>query len=435
LQIMHLYRYEAVDKTGKVVRGVMKADSEQQVSNNLSRMGYTLRSIYPSVLGGSARNTRSAAASHLSQRSKVGSAAMPMPVNVRPIVPLSQLAGFFRQLAVLVKSGVPVSQALHDVSTAVRNRHIRNVLPKFQELLQAGEKLSVVMVAHQGIFPVHAIASVWAGEMSGKLDGALEEVAVEIEREATEVRKGRIGWGIAKSHIIGFLFLIWAANLNDLLTQAAEASLKGSLTSAEVLAIVVKGFLMMCLTHGVPLTLAVAIVWIAWGRVKRVPSIRRVLDGLLLIVPVWGKLHRYRSLARFLHVLDEVYESGISPGSAWGAASLTARNSVIAERLRGARSRVPADAGISQMMEASGVFVLDDIDFVVAGERAGQVPQVLSNLAASYADRAELQRSLGRIWSVSLLIALVIAVIGIVLIQMVRTYFEVAFKFVDLVGG
>lgn len=268
------------------------------------------------------------------------------------------------------------------------------------------------MAAHPGVFPVWATASVWAGEMSGTLDTALEEVAVEFEKEARDARFGSIWWVITKLTIVSCIFILpicdisrWITGLNVTLPQI----------TANITAIIVKM---------IPLGIGVSALFVVWTMVKRVPTVRAALDALLLLAPIWGNLHRCRSLARFLHVLEILYAAGISPGTAWDAASLTAKNNEIARRLKHARVRGqgnlerPAD-----LLQAAGLFGVEDVGMAEAGERAGRLPDALGQLARIYEERAEHCRSLGRMFSVSLFIASQILAGGIATIIFAYAYF------------
>ena len=71
-----------------------------------------------------------------------------------------------------------------------------------QEKLQGGNKLSSAMAEFPDVFPVHTVASVWAGEMAGRLEIVLDEVASDLETEASEVRLRKIGWVITKLSVL-----------------------------------------------------------------------------------------------------------------------------------------------------------------------------------------------------------------------------------------
>ena len=396
---MGLFRYEAVDNTGKVVHGVMDAASEQHVTQKLGAMGYTARAVY--TAGGqpaSASTTAmpAAAAQPSTPRAAGGMAKVTLPngvpVSIKSKVSANSLAVFFRQLATLVRAGQPLYQA----STQIRvsNRKITAALPVMQERIQSGQKLSSAMAEFPGLFPVHTIASVWCGELAGKLDIALDEIATDFEQEAKDTLWARVGWGLTKIFIIMFVFMVPFLDFNRMLGEVSGQGLPA-----------VERYFTHGLLAALPYALGLLVWWEIWGHIKRVPMVRYALDTMLLKVPIWGKVHRFAAMARFFQVMDSLTSAGIYPSTAWDAASLTPRNSAIAGRLRLVRGSAAPDTGMVGLLERSRVFEPDDLGTAAAGERSGALPEVMSNLNKSYSARSASQRVVGR--STAVILAMV----------------------------
>ncbi len=431
---MGLYRYEAVDKTGRVLHGAMNASDEQVVSDKLAAMGYSVRAVFPaggapkgsqmqpiSATGGQPAPAPGGRASGIA-RVTVGSGT---PVSIKSLVPADRLSMFFRQLVTLVRSGIPLYQSFADLANATRDRRLRAAIPQMQQALQASG-LSGAMAMFPDLFPAHTIACVWSGEISGKLDVILDELAADMERESSDTRYGKIGWGLTKGTLIGTIITLPLFNIGTLLAPVV-GEVSGAGTPAGYAASFLQVWLRQIMLICVPIALAVMASWFAWGWLKRIPSVRRALDGALLHVPVWGNLHRSRSIAKFLGMLDHLYSAGISPATAWDAACITPRNSAIAERLKSARMESAA-VSVADMAAMSGVFDQEDVGLLAAGEKAGQVPESLTRLAELYRDRADGARSVGRAWSISNLILFQIVVAGVVVIFLTKTYADVLMK-------
>ncbi|MCE5314579.1 MAG: type II secretion system F family protein [Armatimonadota bacterium] len=415
---MSLYRYEAVDNTGKVVRGVMDARDESQVAQKLSGMGYSARAVYAP---GGQRPASSSATSVTAPRQSTSSVNA-VPISVKSCVSAATLAIFFRQLATLVRSGRPLYQSLTDIR--VSNRKIRDVLPVFQEKIRSGQKLSGAMAEYTGLFPVHATASVWYGELSGKLDIVLDEVATDFEREASDTRFGRIGWFITKVIFILFILNAPFLNFNKLLTAVWGQGLAA-----------VGRYFAHGLMVALPVIIGLCIWWEVWGHIKRIPKVRLALDMAILKVPVWGKVHRYAAIARFFHVMDALMSAGIGADTAWDAASLTPRNSEIARRLRLARASAPANCGVVALLERARVFDLDDVGMAAAGEKSGKLPEAMLNISQSYEGRASAQKTVGKATSIALIMILngVLTVLAVYL--MASGYRDYLMPFLNAAGG
>ncbi|MGI6296734.1 MAG: type II secretion system F family protein [Armatimonadota bacterium] len=411
---MALFRYEATDKNGRVVRGAMDARDESQVANNLVKMGYSVQTI---------RSTAPRPASTATQAPAVASratrTATATPVSVRSAVPLASLAMFFRQLASLVKSGQPVYQSLSDILKHTRQRHLRRVLPEMCSAVQSGRSLSAAMAAYPGIFPAWTVASLWTGELSGTLEIAIEEVADDLEAEAKDARYGSIWWGITKLTVVFGLLTVPLCDLSKILSPL----LSMESPSQNALSLVVASII-SSLIKWLPIAVGVGVAFLVWTAIKRIPSVRAALDEALLIVPVWGKLHKYRSVSRFLRAMDRLYAAGVSPDTAWIAASLTAHNYAVARRLKAVAPQAGASEGPSARLNAAGLFENDDIGLTVAGERSGNLPNAFSQLARIYQDRAGQQKTLGKTFSISAFITFQIAVSGILTILLAYSYFN-----------
>lgn len=448
---MGLYRYEAVDKTGRVLHGAMDARDETQVSEKLGQMGYSVRSVIAPGGAATPGGTQKLTAQQPTPSSTPAPAAAPpgprtgiravtvacgQPVSIKSSVSPSNLARFFRHMATLVKSGMTLGQALNDMVPVVRDAKLRTILGRMRESTSAGNRLSGLMAEYPQVFPVHAIANVWSGEMAGRLEIVLDEVAADLEQEAVDTRFGRIGWGLTKINWIFFVICYPLTNLVALLVPVLKQCLdsSGQLSSGQVIARLGTEYMRQDFWPTLVACLAFGALWVVWGHVKRVPTVRYILDRLVLYTPVWGKFHRTRSTAAFLHALDGLVAAGISPDSAWDAASLTPRNSYFAQQLRAARARLGPNAGVSQLLAASGVFEVEDVGLVQSGERSGTVPDVLANLSLDYRERIASMRTSGKATSTTIMVAFGSLLAVYVSVVMFRSYGDLAFKAAEMMG-
>lgn len=441
---MGLFRYEAVDKSGRVLHGAMDARDEGQVRDKLMAMGYTAKSVF--AAGGAAPTTSTQSVAV--QKPAVSSPQSPkggiqavtigsgVPVSVKSIVAAPTLARFFRHMATLVRSGMPIGQALNDMAPVVRNSRLSVILGHMKETTQGGQKLSTLMAEYPQVFPVHAIASIWAGELAGRLEIALDEVAVDLEQEAADTRFGRIGWGITKANWLFFVACFPLANLTSLLVPVLKQCLDsaGQMSSGAVLKLLLQEYMQRAFWPTVLACGGFGVLWIVWGVMKRVPSIRYTLDRLLLFAPLWGKFHSTRAKGRFLHVLDGLIAAGISPDAAWDAASLVPRNSYIAHQLRAVRARLGSSAGISQLLAASGVFEMEDIGLVQSGERAGTLPDVLANLSMDYNERIAALKTSGKAAATTIMFVFGLLLSVYIMIITWSSYGDLATKAAQMMG-
>jgi type II secretory pathway component PulF len=134
--------------------------------------------------------------------------------------------------------------------------------------------------------------------------------------------------------------------------------------------------------------------------VKRVPGVKKGLDAALINVPLWGALHKDRALARFTHVLNDLYAAGVPQAQAWDAACLTVRNSAIADRLRRVGLQASSAAGVGERIASSGLFEPEEVALAASGEKTGQVPHVMANMSSNRSDQASARKTRNRLSSV-----------------------------------
>lgn len=442
---MTLFRYEATDKAGKVVHGAMKAANEQAVAQRLSSIGYSLRSIVP------AHGQPQPKTAATPRTARAASSGGQFPVSVEPSVSLSALQRFYRQLATMVRSGMPVGQALDELEGATPNRKLRRACGDMKARVQAGESLSSAMAAYPHLFPVHSVGMIWGGEAGGYLDAALDEAATEIEQEAKDRRYASIGWWVARLSIANFILLIPAIDLQGLvvrgLTEAAKLAANASqdFTNTDLIPSgltpqqAVEGMLRGYWGAFKEVCIPIFVIWIVgafvWKRLKRVGTIRRLLDAGLLLVPAWRKIHGERARERFLKTLFRQYQAGVAPAQAWAAASMSVRNSELARRLRGNGELMRQPGGtLQQAFVQSGVFAMDDVGMVGSGEKSGSVPETLERLAAYHGDAASSAKTIGRAVSLHALLLPIIIATGYVLIKVVQGYFDLVFSAPKMLG-
>lgn len=425
---MALYRYEAVDSTGKEVRGAMNAADETAVAQKLATMGFVLKSI---TRPGATQSAVAAATKPPPASGRAYSARS--PVSVAPSVKIRSLSRFYRQLAVMVRSGMPIGQSLSELEAGTHVGKLRRAARELGTCVQQGDSLSSAMARYPHLFPVHTVGMIWAGELGGYLDVALDEAATELEGEAKDGLWASIGWFVANLNIFCLILMMPMMNVgaffqNVILNAGKAANPNGDIAAPNVgaaIQAVVQEYMKGFVRYSVPTLAAWVIGTLIWRRLKRVPEVRRALDNALLLVPNWGNLHRERARARFLKSLQQMYHAGVAPAQAWAAASMTVRNSEIANRLRVFDETLRrADGNLQSALMQSGVFSPEDANMVGSGERAGSIPEMLDRLADYHNDVAGGAKLKGRLISVNAMIIGLTLISGYFVIKITAAYFN-----------
>jgi len=356
------FRYVAYEGRRRRV-GVIEAGSEAEVARAVAAAGWFLVSVAP-----------------------VGAGRSRGFVFARAGGP--QLAFFFRQLAAVVRMGLPLTRAL-SVQARSATGAWRRVLRGLEARVRGGDSLADAMAAYPGFFRPLFVEVVRAGERSGTADAALERCAGYVQAEHGLRQKVR------SAMVYPLVVLLFAASGGAYLVAAVLPKITRMFLELEVpLPLPTRALigLTVFLQHRGPLVLAALgamLVLLAAG--PRLPGVRLLVDGFLLRLPGVGQVVRASALSRFLRVLAEGLEVGLALRVALELSSRSLGNGALERQVAPVVPRAVSGAGLAAALEQSRVFPPLVPQVVRLGEESGTVPRVLKELADYYegeADRA-----------------------------------------------
>ena len=300
-----------------------------------------------------------------------------------------QLVLTTRQLATLVKAGMPLLRALRTVADQLDPGPLRTVFAAVAADVEAGVKLSEALASHPKWFPPFYVNMVRAGELGGLLDEILKRLAELLEKQARLRER-------VKSALMYPAFVMVAA--------------VGILTV--LMAFVVPTFLGMFTELGSALPLptrilvgacdairtwwwAVLIGLFGFGLCMRLllqtPGGRKLADQATLNMPVFGSLVERLLISRFARTFGTLISSGVPILSALETVRATVTNVVIDEALQDVERSLKAGESLARPLELSGVFPPLVTRMVALGEETGQLDKMLMQVADSYEEEVEVQ--------------------------------------------
>ena len=370
---MAIFRYEAADVGGKVLRGAMEAGSPQDVVRRLNERGYQ----QVQVLGAPSGMAMGATTAP----------ARPMPGDLDArrgafafgAVPTTVLATFFRQMASLVHAGFTVGASLSDLGMRTSHRGLQSAVKSMGAATVNGGSFAGQMAQFPGIFPEHVVGLVRAGETGGFVEFSLAECALWAEQDAAL----RQGMWLPK-------ILIWNAVwtvllMQNLFTGIDAKKLMDGTASSMTHALDGYGRTLPWL---IALGLALHLICYVVGKMRHQPFAERFVDGLSLRLPVMARLAKMRALAAFTRVLSRLLRSGISPAPAYEAAASSVPNAVLRDRLRLGVPIVRGGQGIDSAIQVTGLMGNDPLQMLVTGQKTGQWIEMLDRVTSYYQDEA-----------------------------------------------
>lgn len=354
---MPVYQYEALDRSGKTVSGVIDADAEDDARRKLRGM-----SLYP---------TRIAVGTHSSPSGGLFDRITAKEVSV-----------FTRNLATLSSAGFPVIEALTSIADQIEHMMMREVVIQIREKVREGSPLSEALAMFPELFSSMFVSMVQAGERSGRLEDILFQLSDYLDKK--EALKNQVLVALAYPilmtlvgvAIVTFLLVYIVPQLTVLFTQSkADLPLPTRLLLGTSDAAGDYWWLGLA---------ALVLAWLAFDRWSRTDSGGYTYDSLKLRMPVFGTLVRKIAISRFVRTLGILLQSGVPILQALDIVRNVVANAVIAESLDQTRKSVSQGSNLATPLRQSGLFPAIVIDMISAGQKSGQLEKMLMKLAEDY---------------------------------------------------
>ena len=309
--------------------------------------------------------------------------------NSKLKVPQADLLVFFRQMSVMLKSGVPLSQALELLAENVTNKEFGSNIFDVSKRLGGGEELSTSLNNYPRIFSPIMIGLIEAGEAGGILSEVLERLASLIEAQSKI--KGQITGALiypiaifVLAVTISLALLIFIVPTFDEMFKGMGAELPSLTAFMLTLSRIVtsRGFLIIA-------PLSSFISFYLFKTSYSTKSGRLFFDKLSLKIPLFGDLILKSELASMSDTLSTLINSGISIIEAIERCINASNNEVIRIALRRSISLVTQGQELSTSLESSKIIPRLLVSMIKIGEETGALSFMLENLANFYKREVE----------------------------------------------
>ena len=309
--------------------------------------------------------------------------------NSKLKVPQNDLLVFFRQMSVMLKSGVPLSQALELLAENMTNKKFGANIFDVSKRLGSGEELSSSLGNYPRIFSPIMIGLIEAGEAGGILSEVLERLASLVESQSKI--KGQITGALiypiailVLAVTISLALLIFIVPTFDEMFKSMGAELPGLTSFMLVLSRIVTswGFLI-----GAPISVFIGLYF--FNITYSTQSGRKFVDNFILQIPLFGDLILKSELASMSDTLSTLINSGISIVEAIERCINASRNEIIKIALRRSISLVTQGQELSTSLESAKVIPRLLISMIKIGEETGALSFMLENLANFYKREVE----------------------------------------------
>ena len=301
----------------------------------------------------------------------------------------AQLVLCTRQLATLVKAGMPLLRALRPVSEQLDPGPMRDVISTVAADVESGVKFSEALSSHPRWFPVFYVNMVRAGEVGGLLDEILKRLAELLEKQArirTRVKSALMYPAFVMVAAVGIVIVLMVFVVPTFLGMFTEL---GSTLPLPTQILVTTAEIMRSWWWLVLLALAGG--WALLNMVLRTPAGRRLADQGMLHAPVFGSLVERIVVSRFSRTFGTLIASGVPILTALETVRATVTNVVIDEALQEVEQSLKAGEALARPIETSGVFPPLVSRMIALGEETGQLDHMLMQVADSYDEEVDVQ--------------------------------------------
>lgn len=366
---MPAFRYEAVDKIGVAIKGVVNADSARAARADL-RAQNLVPIVVDALIDDKGRSTH-ARRSLFSEK-----------------LSTNELALFTRQLASLLEASLPLEQAFSALLEQAERTYVRDLIGSIRSDIMGGTSLSDALAQHPRDFADIYRALVASGEQIGQLSRVLSRLADYIERRNALVQKIRLAFTYpAIVTIVAFAIVIFLLTYVVPQIVSVFANTKQKLPLLTVMMLAVSDFVR---SYGIFVAMTAAVAIAAWRKALQEPAIKLRWHRWLLTAPLYGKFERSLNTTRFASTLAITCGSGVPILRALQTSRDTLSNGAMREQVEEATVSVREGVGLARALSARKHFPPMLIHMIRAGEATGELPAMLER--ASNAQEQDLER-------------------------------------------
>ncbi|NLC01619.1 MAG: type II secretion system inner membrane protein GspF [Pseudomonas formosensis] len=397
---MPAFEYVALDQNGRTRKGVEEGDSSRQVRSRLREKG-----LMPMAV------------TEVAEKPSL----LRMPMFQRRIKPL-ELSLATRQMATLARAGMPIEEVLGTVARQSESPRVKATLAAVRTRVMEGLPLAHAMGEFPSVFPMIYRTTIAAGEQAGRMELVLERLADNVEAQNAMRQKITLAMFypailtlVAMLVVVALLTYVVPevvqvfAGMNQQLPWLTRALIATSDTVREW------GWLML-------LGLIALITGVR--QILKRPAARLRWDGMLLKLPLIGRLVRGLNTARFARTLNILAGSGVPLLDALNMSASVISNTPMREAVAEAARRVREGSGVGHALERSGYFPPMTLSLIKSGESSGTLDKMLERAAET--QERELEARIAMVMGVfePLLILAMGGVVLIIVLAILLPIFE-----------
>lgn len=356
------YAYKGVDKKGNKIQGEMNGGSPTIVKTLLAKQGITVRSV-----------------------SKKGK---PIFGSSGKAIKPADIAVFSRQMATMMKAGVPLVQAFDIVADGLENPNLRKMVLQIRDSVAAGGGFANSLKEHPKYFDELFCSLVDAGEQSGALETMLDRIATY--KEKTEALKAKIKKAMTYPiAVVVVAIVVTGILLVKVVPQFAE-TFSSFGANLPAFTLFVLGLSDLAQEYWFIILVAIAGGVFAFREaIKRSPALAYAKDKYILKVPIIGQIIYLSVMARFARTLATTFAAGVPLIDALTSVAGAAGNKVYTEAIIKVREDVSTGIQLNTALKSKTIFPTLLVQMSAIGEESGALDAMLDKVAVYYEEAVD----------------------------------------------
>lgn len=360
---MAVFEYTGFNLKGKSIKGIIDAENLKSARAKLKKEGIIATELIVS--------------SEVQPEKKVSREFYLSDILKR--ITIQDIAIFTRQLATLVGAGLPILESINAISEQQDNLKFKKILIAIKEKLTEGFSLADSLESTSKIFSPLYINMIRAGEASGALEVVLLRLAEYIEGQV------RLRNKFISTMVYPVIMLILAFGVVAfLMIKVIPKVVLIFQDINQTLPIYTRALIFISNIMSNYWYILIGLIlasWYLFKRYRNTPEGRVRIDGLLLRIPVFGKIVRLRAVSRFSRTLATLLKSGIPLLQALDIVKNIVNNVILERSIDEARELISEGASIAEPLKKNGVFPPMVIKMISVGEQSGEIETMLEKIA------------------------------------------------------
>jgi type IV pilus assembly protein PilC len=332
----------------------------------------------------------------------------------------ADLSSFCWQLTTMIEGGVPVTGAINTIAEDIESGLLKKTLTDMSDRMMRGETFSDTISQHPGVFNQLFCAMIMAGEAGGSLPYCLERLAIYFDNRDKLARKVKTAMSYPL-FVLGFVSFIVVMIMTFIIPKfrVIFKQIGGHLPTFTQIYL---GVYDAIVSYALFIVLALAASVAGFIAYYRTEKGHAIISGLILRIPIFGKITAQAFTSSFCRTLSTLLEAGVPVLESLNILAGMSKNDVIRTAVMRTREHIVEGSSISLSMAASGFFPNMVVKMVQVGEESGSLPAVLDKTSEYYERRVD---SLITLLTSVLEPALIIIVGAIVLITVLALYLPI----------